>query len=74
MGLALPFAEFSVLGPGADGAPWLAAPAGAQLLGFAAGPGHQGALAVLGAPAGVVPRHFNFPDDLGLIEEVNPSR
>ena len=63
MGLSLPFAEFSVLGPGTDGAPWLAAPAGAQLLGFAAGPGHQGALAVLGAPANVVPRHFHFPDD-----------
>ncbi|MGI4885687.1 MAG: 4'-phosphopantetheinyl transferase family protein [Janthinobacterium lividum] len=64
MGLSLPFADFSVLGPGADGTPWPAAPAGAQLLGFAAGPGHRGALAVLGAPAGVVPRHFHFPNDL----------
>lgn len=67
MGLSLPFAEFSVLALGADGTPWLAAPVGAQLLSFAAGPGHQGALAVLGGPVGVVPRHFHFPNDLGLI-------
>ena len=67
MGLSLPFADFSVLGPGADGTPRLMAPAGAQVLSFAAGPNHQGALAVLGAPTRVVPHHFYFPDDLKLI-------
>lgn len=67
MGLSLPFADFSVLGPGADGTPWLMAPAGTQLLSFTAGPNHQGALAVLDAPARVVPHHFYFSDDLKLI-------
>ena len=64
MGLSLPFAGFSVLGPGAGGAINLTAPAGAYLVSFAAGPGHRGALAALGAPAGLEPAHFNYPADL----------
>ncbi|MFD1469342.1 4'-phosphopantetheinyl transferase family protein [Hymenobacter caeli] len=61
MGLSLPFAGFSVLEAEAGR---LVAPAGAYLASFAAGPGHQGALAALGAPAGLEPAHFNYPADL----------
>lgn len=63
MGLATPFAGFSVLAPGTDGPPLLTAPAGACLHSFAVGGGYQGAATVL-APATPAPQHFSYPFDL----------
>ncbi len=68
MGLSLPFTGFSVLEPGAGSAAQLVAPAGTYLASFAAGPGHRGALAALPGPTGLMPRHFNFPDDLSELD------
>jgi 4'-phosphopantetheinyl transferase len=61
MGLALPFAAFSVLAPGPS--PRLASPADAQVLSFAAGAGWQGSVAVLGT-APIAAQHFEHPTDL----------
>ncbi|GAA4496395.1 hypothetical protein GCM10023172_09610 [Hymenobacter ginsengisoli] len=64
MGLAVPFAGFSVLAPGPGGQPLLTAPAGAQLTSFAVGVGHQGAVALLAEGSPLTPQHFRYPIDL----------
>lgn len=66
MGLALPFAGFSVLAAAGGRAPTLLAPAGAQLSSFTAGAGHVGAVAVLNA-APLPIRHFDFQADFKLL-------
>jgi 4'-phosphopantetheinyl transferase len=64
MGLAVPFAEFSVLEPGLGGCPRLVAPAGARLQSFAAGAGYQGAVAVLTERDLPAAHYFRYPFDL----------
>lgn len=64
MGLAVPFAEFSVLEPDAAGPPTLVAPAGASLHSFAVGVGYQGAVALLARGAAPAPQYFRYPVDL----------
>ena len=64
MGLALPFAQFSVLEPGHPGPPALVAPAGAHLHSFAVGSGYQGAVALLAAHPSPIPQYFKYPVDL----------
>ena len=64
MGLGLPFAAFSVLGPRPGVPPALAAPAGCGLHSFASGGGYQGALAALGGAAALAIEHFSYPSDL----------
>jgi 4'-phosphopantetheinyl transferase len=64
MGLAVPFAGFSVLAPGPAGQPLLTAPVGAQLISFAVGVGYQGAVALLGQSPSAAPQHFRYPFDL----------
>ncbi|MGI4744145.1 MAG: 4'-phosphopantetheinyl transferase family protein [Janthinobacterium lividum] len=66
MGLALPFAGFSVLATAGGRAPVLLVPAGAQLSSFAAGNGHVGAVAALGA-APLLVQHFDFLADFKLL-------
>lgn len=66
MGLALPFAGFSVLAAAGGRAPVLLAPAGAQLSSFAAGDGYLGAVAALGA-APLSAQHFDFLIDFKLL-------
>lgn len=61
MGLALPFAAFSVLDPGTP--PHPTSPADARLLSFAAGAGWQGSVAVLSTTPSTA-QHFEYPGDL----------
>jgi 4'-phosphopantetheinyl transferase len=62
MGLALPFAGFSVLAAEGSRAPRLLAPAGVQLSTFAVGTEHMGALAALGVVS-LPLQHFDFLAD-----------
>lgn len=64
MGLAVPFAGFSVLEPRADGCPQLVAPAGARLQSFAVGVGYQGAAAVLTDQDVPTAHYFRYPFNL----------
>lgn len=64
MGLAFPFADFSVLAPGTPPRP--ASPADAQILSFAAGAGWQGSVAILGT-APVTAQHVDYPADEGRL-------
>ena len=68
MGLALPFAGFSVLAPGTP--PRLASPPDTQLLSFAAGAGWQGSVAVL-ATVPIATQHFEYPAD--LLDDIAPQ-
>lgn len=64
MGLAMPFAEFSVLAQPFAEPLVLTAPAGASLHSFTAGVGFQGAVAALASEEVLAPQHLTYPFDL----------